>query len=223
MLAANTAAGVVQSASAAVATGRLTAFVRGKGTASALGIMEESLEVVTTTAEGTSAEATAVGTGELLKYNTKLYPGDSAYAVAKLYGHQETHVTLAGVSAASYAYTQGALQKDHISYGVAVGRALSAAAQYRTQLHSAYLKAQAFGLLGQFVYSLQTQQGIGQSIAHGQLEKTLMAEGIIHAYAFAEGRNQVNDAVKAPDWRTISLSEDIRQVTVVTESRIIVV
>lgn len=223
MIAANTSAGIVQSDSIAVASGRIRTFAKGYGSGKGIATGYGNALLTQTRAQGHGvASSTVVQATQAVVKNTKAYP-DDGYGVAKGRARMNRVRTMAGHPVFAEATVAVKVTKIHIAYGVAVSSAQLKGTQYRTikstgnrsQAKSQLSAATQFNL---FPYPLTSLAQIS-----GQQQRNKFAKGIAEAFAFGEGANQVNDAVKAPVSRTLMVTGEDRVVLVQAETRIIVV
>ena len=223
MIAADTSAGLVKSDSIAVATGRIRTFAKGYASGNGIATGYGDALVTQTRAQGHGiASSTVVQATQAVVKNTKAYP-DDGYGVAKGRARMNRVRTMAGHPGITEANVVVKVTKIHIAYGVAVSRAQLKGTQYRTRKSSGgntQAKAQlaAKTQLNLFPYPVNALAEI-----IGQQYRTTFAEGIAEAYAYGDGANQVNDAVKAPVSRTLVVTGEDRVVLAQAETRIIVV
>lgn len=223
MIAADTSAGIVQSDSIAVASGRIRTFAKGYGSGNGIATGYGDALLTQTRAQGHGiASSTAVQAAQAVVKNTKAHP-DDGYGVAKARAQMNRVRTMAGHPVFTEATVAVTVTKIHIAYGVAVGCAHLKGTQYRIRKSSggnflAKSQLSAKTQLNLFPYPLTSLAQIS-----GQQKRTTFAGGIAEAYAHGDGANQVNDAVKAPVSRTLVVTGEDRVVLVQAETRIIVV
>lgn len=223
MIAAGTSAGIVQSESIAVASGRIRTFAKGYGSVNGTATGYGDALLTQTRAQGHGiASSTVVQVTQAVVKNTKAYP-DDGYGVAKGRARMNRVRIMAGHPGFTEATVVVKVTKIHIAYGVAFSRAQLKGTQYRI-VKSIGDQSQAKSLLNAtiqlnlFPYPLTALAQLS-----GQQKRTTFAGGIAEAYAVGEGANQVNDAVKAPVSRTLVVTGEDRVVLVQAETRIIVV
>ena len=223
MIAASTSAGIVQSDSIAVASGRIRTFAKGYGSGNAIASGYGNALLTQTRAQGHGvASSTVVQATQAVVKNTKAYP-DDGYGVAKGRARMNRVRIMAGHPGFAEATVAVKVTKIHIAYGVAVGGAHLEGTQYRI-IKSTGNRSQAKSQL-----SATTQLNLFPNPVtafaqiSGQQQRNMFAKGIAEAFAFGKGANQVNDAVKAPVSRTLMVTGGDRVVLVQAKSRIIVV
>lgn len=223
MIAADTSAGVMQSDSIAVASGRLRSFARGYGSANGLATGYGNALVTHTGVQGQgTGRSTVVQAQPAVVKNTKAYP-DDGYGVAKARAQMNRVRTMAGRAGETVATVQVKATKIQFIHGVANGRAELSGTQYRTVLTTggralADAQVSATVQLNLFPFPLSA---LAQAL--GQQQRTTLGAGEALAQASGVGANQVNDAVKAPVTRTVVLTAESRLVLALAEPRTIVV
>lgn len=223
MIGAGTSAGVVQSDSIALATGRLRGYPRGYGNAISSATGSGDAVIKKTGAQGTGVgRVTATQVIDAQVINTKASPNDG-YGVAMGKATMNRIRFIAGRAGENYATGVGISVKTQFGYGVAQGRALLTARQYRTRIVGLTPASANAVLSAQIQVDVLPPPANASAEALGQMERIHIASGEAFAAATAEGANQVNDAVKAPATRTVLVTQESRTTVVLAESRTVIV
>lgn len=224
MIGASTSAGVVQSDSIAVASGRCRSFPKGYGNASvtASGSGEALIKKTGLGRCEGIARSIAAQVIDAVVINTKANP-DDGYGVAQGRAIMNRVRSMSGRAAETFAIGAGGSVKTQFVHGVANGIGVLAGLQYRTTVVKVIaVEAEAL-LMAHMQVDVYPPVVIAEANATGLMEKNVFVSGEALAFASAVGANQVNDAVKAPATRTVIVTQESRTTVVSAESRTVIV